>query len=87
VAHAVNYNIPEQYEPQIQEVARAQHISERELLDRIFKAGLEQFAPMSVSPRDILGAFSSKEESAIADEALDLAMKDRLRRNSQAPHA
>jgi hypothetical protein len=40
----MHYNIPQHIEPQIQEVAQAQHISENEVLDRIFKAGWEQFA-------------------------------------------
>jgi len=40
----MQYDIPQEYEPQIQKVARAQHITESEVLERIFKAGLEQFA-------------------------------------------
>jgi hypothetical protein len=40
----MTYNIPQHYEPQIHEVAQAQHISETEVLERIFKAGFEQFA-------------------------------------------
>ena len=83
----MSFDIPLYIEPQIQRFAAAQHISKEEALLQLIQAGLERLVPASVSPRDILGAFSSQEESDCADEALDLAMEDREHRNTQAPNA
>lgn len=83
----MSFDVPVHIESQIQRVADAEHISHDEALVRIIEAGLERMLPTSVSPRDILGAFSSEEESVVADEALALAMNDREQRNAQASHA
>jgi hypothetical protein len=39
----------------------------------------------SPAARRILGAFSSPEDAAIMDEAVALAMEERVRRNAQPP--
>ena len=57
----MNYNVPQRYETQIQEVAQAQHISDSEVQDRIFKAGLERFVPsLTANPQSDL-------DKAVAD--------------------
>jgi len=38
-------DIPPPYEPQIELVAQAQHITKDEALDRVLDAGLERFIP------------------------------------------
>ncbi|MBS1718568.1 MAG: hypothetical protein JSS72_12635 [Armatimonadetes bacterium] len=45
----VSYDIPDQYEPQIRQLAQAQHISADEALDRIIRAGLQHFVSRSKS--------------------------------------
>ena len=44
-------NIPASYQPKIELVAEAQHISTDEALGRILDAGLERLTPTSVKPR------------------------------------
>jgi len=46
----VSYEIPHRYEPQIQEIAQAQHISTSEALDRIIQAGIERYVPPPEEP-------------------------------------
>jgi hypothetical protein len=83
----MRFDIPVYIEPQVQRFAAAQQISHDEALVQLIQAGLERMSPPVVSPLDILGAFSSLEESATADEALELAMRDRERRNARDAHA
>lgn len=87
----MSYDVPARFERQIQEYAHALHISQEEAVTQLLQAGLKLMSVVPshapISPHDILGAFSSPEERANADEALELAMKDRERRNSRAPHA
>jgi hypothetical protein len=46
----MSLNIPSHYEPQIQQLAAAQHISTDEAVDRVVKAGLERFVPITMEP-------------------------------------
>ena len=46
----MSYDIPPRYEPQIQEIARAQHISKQEALDRVIQAGLERIVSLPPQP-------------------------------------
>ena len=80
----MSFDIPQYIEPSIEQYANAQHITHDEAIIRLIQAGLERALPPA-SPRDILGAFSSPEDSEAMDEALNIAMQDRERRN--APHA
>jgi hypothetical protein len=41
----MSLEIPHRYEPQIQQIAEAQHISSHEALDRVLQAGLEKLTP------------------------------------------
>jgi len=47
----MGYNVPIQYEPQIEQVAQAEHISGDEALDRILRAGLERLIPTAEQPK------------------------------------
>lgn len=42
----MSYDVPQRYKPQIEQVAHAEHITVDEAVERIFKAGLERFAPV-----------------------------------------
>ncbi len=77
----MSFDIPQYFEPQIEKYAQALHISHDEAVIRLIQTGLSATLP-PVSPRDILGAFSSADQSATMDEAIDIAMKDRQVRNS-----
>ncbi len=48
----MTFDIPQQYEPTIQEFALTQHISTEEALDRIIQAGLERYVPTDRTPVD-----------------------------------
>jgi hypothetical protein len=39
----MSYNIPHRYEPEIEQIAIAQNISQAKALDRIMQAGIERF--------------------------------------------
>ncbi len=43
----MSLDFPNRYEPQIQQIAEAQHISLAEALDRIMQAGIERFQPLA----------------------------------------
>ena len=84
----MSFEVPSSIESQVRRVAVANHISSDEALLQIIEAGLKRMLPSNeVSPRDILGAFSSPEEIANVDAALALAMQDRDRQNSQMSDA
>ena len=74
-------DIPANIAPDIRKYARSQHITEDQAVARLLKAGLE--STRSQSRRSIIGAFAGTEESAVMDGALELAMRDRERRNSK----
>lgn len=82
----MSIDIPLSFEKSIEQFAQAQRITRDEAFARIFQAGLEHSLPKT-SPRDLLSAFATPEECATMDEAMDIAMKDRERRNSESPHA
>ena len=46
----MSYDIPSQFEPQIQKIAQAQHISTDEALNQVIQAGLERFVSQAGSP-------------------------------------
>jgi len=43
----MNYDIARRYEPQIEQVAQAKHITTDEALERIIQAGLERLVPIA----------------------------------------
>ena len=51
-ADTISFDIPQRWEPQIEQIAQAQHISTDEALDRVIEAGVEKFQLSSaVEPR------------------------------------
>jgi hypothetical protein len=82
---AMSFDVPAFIEPDIQQYADAQHISEDQAIVQLLQAGLQYLQIQS--PRAILGAFATSEESAAMDEALELAMRDRDRRNARNENA
>jgi hypothetical protein len=46
----MSYDVPIRYEPQIQQIALAQHISTAEALERVIQAGIEQFVQQVERP-------------------------------------
>lgn len=50
-------SIPSRYEPKIEEVAQAQHITKYEALDRVLEAGLERLIPPATAPRRSYASF------------------------------
>lgn len=70
-------NIPHRYEPQIQEVANAQHITTDEALDRILQAGLERFVPPAIQPRvSYASLFGAAKGGYGSREAVDRAIAE-----------
>ena len=78
----MSFDIPPEIEPQVQEFARSQHISANEAVLRLIEAGLGM-NQIKHPNRAILGAFSSPEEREAMDGAMELAMRDRERRNAR----
>ena len=77
----MSFDIPQYFEPQIEKYAQALHISHDEAVIRLIQTGLSA-TPPAVSPRDILGAFATADQSSMMDEAVELAMRDRQIKNS-----
>lgn len=83
----MSFEIPANIEPDVRHYAQAQHITADEAVVRLIKAGLK-VAQARPANRSILGAFASPEDAAIMDDALELAMQERERRNvSSDSHA
>jgi hypothetical protein len=76
----MSFDIPTYIEPQVQQFAHAQHISADEAVIRLIEAGLNVMCAKPTN-RSILGAFASPADSAVMDEALELAMRERERRH------
>ena len=76
----MSFDIPTYIEPQVQQFAHAQYISADEAVVRLIEAGLNLIHTKPTN-RSILGAFASPEDSAVMDEALELAMRERERRH------
>ena len=73
----MSLNIPHRYEPQILEVANAQHISTDEALDRIIQAGLDQFVPPAVQPPvSYASLFGAAKDGYGSREAVDRAIAE-----------
>jgi hypothetical protein len=71
----------------IDAVAEAEHISKEAAAVRLLES-VASPRPTMASPAAlrILGGFSSPEDSAILEDAVEIAMEDRRRRNQAAPH-
>ena len=41
----MSYRVPDEYDPQIEEIAKTQHISAVEAVDRVIRAGIDRLAP------------------------------------------
>jgi hypothetical protein len=78
----MRFAIPTDIEPQVQQFAHAQHISIDEAVVRLIEAGLNVIQAKPTN-RSLLGTFASPAESAVMDEALELAMRERERRNAR----
>lgn len=76
----MSFDIPTSIEPQVQQFAHAQHISPDEAIVRLIVAGLNVMSAKPTS-RSLLGAFASPADSAVMDEALELAMHERQHRH------
>jgi hypothetical protein len=74
-------DIPPPYEPQIELVAQAQHITKDEALDRVLDAGLERFIPKPAATiPGLTGAPMSDDDAAVMDEVVEIAMNSQGRR-------
>ena len=70
-------HIPHRYEPQIEQVAQAQHITTDEALDRILQAGLERFAPAAAEPPvSYASLFGAAKDGYGSREAVDRAIAE-----------
>ncbi|MBS1701157.1 MAG: hypothetical protein JST12_05820 [Armatimonadetes bacterium] len=76
----MSFDIPASIEPRVQQYAASLHITADEAILRLLQVGLDHAS--SSSPKDIVGAFSTANEVEVMDQALNLAMEDRVRRNS-----
>ena len=79
-SNSASFLIPASIAPDVREYANSHQITEDQAITQLLKAGLERAQVQS--RRSIIGAFSSPEESAVIDKAVDIAMHDRERRNS-----
>jgi len=77
----MSFEIPAHMEPDVRQYAKSQHITSDEAVVRLIKAGLG-LAGSKPANRSILGAFSSPEDVAVMDDALEFAMQERERRNA-----
>lgn len=68
----------------IEALAEAEHVSREEAALRLLAAP-KPATKASSAARRILGAFKAPEDAALMDEALEIAMADRERRNSIRP--
>ena len=70
-------DIPQRYEPKIEQVAQAQHITTDEALGRILDAGLERFVPPTAQPRvSYASLFGAAKNGYGSREAVDRAIAE-----------
>jgi hypothetical protein len=73
----MSFDIPQRYEPQIEQVAQEQHITTDEALDRIIQAGLERFVPMTKPPSvSYASLFGAAKNGYGSREAVDRAIAE-----------
>ncbi len=80
----ISFDIPIAIEPQVQQVAAAQHITASEAIVRLIKAGLQASQPRPTSSPDnilsipgLAGQPMSDEEASVMDEVVENAMESR----------
>jgi len=71
----MSFDIPAHIEPEIKQYAQAQHITVDEAIVKLLKVGLGKKTPAQAG----LGLFSSPEDAAALDAAVELAYEERRR--------
>ena len=71
-------------ERNIEAIVETEHISREEAAIKLLETPVKRSAA-SPAARRIIGAF--REDAALMDEVIELAMEDRQRRNAAPPHA
>ena len=83
----MSYAIPPHFEPQLEIVAEAQHITMDEALKRVLEAGLERLVPKRTAIPGLTGYPMSDAEAAVMDEVVEIAMSSRAQRWTSGPRA
>lgn len=71
----MSFDIPISIEPEIRQYAQAQHLSVDEAIVKLLQVGLGKKTPSQLG----LGLFSSPEDAAALDAAVELAYEERRR--------